>query len=444
MFFHQNDDRLGNMGKLASSQCISHFQDVDLKVKAAEKVENDNNVLRFDRLKRKYERFYSLKDAARNFGDRFIKIVTNGKISVSKYQSMINCQLFAKGESFNSHLDQSGKAFYSGLQTCKKPECPMCGAKIASRRAKEVRTAIDFAYDKEKGTTHMASFTLPHYLSQHCQEVFDNLTKSYKSFNGHRIFKTIYNKFGSFGSITAKETNYSFKNGWHHHIHVLYLCKNKITKEQQEEFRIKLCDHWVNCLLKLDIPIKNLDSLKKHSFDIKYNISSSDYLAKQNMCGTAGDLELTLSNNKKSYGKKGVHPLQLLDLYKSTKDNKYALKYLEYVNTMHGTNRIAFSKGLKEHIKIKLLKNWEICEEQTEIAQPLSLEYTQEHRKFMTRHKLDDVVLRLSEISLESVVKYFKNKGFDDVKIVLTASIRNVSKEHNDRLINIMKAENKP
>ena len=78
----------------------------------------------------------------------------------------------------------------------------------------------------------------------------------------------------------------------------------------------------------------------KHSIDIRFNCSTSDYLAKFDCKSNWGvDREIAKASTKKGKGS-GKHPFQLAD------ENKDEL-FIEYVKAIKGRHQLRWSRFLK-------------------------------------------------------------------------------------------------
>ena len=97
------------------------------------------------------------------------------------------------------------------------------------------------------------------------------------------------------------------------------------------------------------------DDFLKHAIDIKFNCSTSDYLAKFDDKSHWGiDREIAKASTKK--GKKsGKHPFALAD------ENKDAL-FLEYTKAIKGTAQIYWSRGLKDLVGLNEISDEEAAE----------------------------------------------------------------------------------
>lgn len=419
------DGRLGNMGSFTSPP---NTLDSNQGLTDECLVKNLKNIAS------KYNDFYSLKKGIKAVGNTVNKKTPDGRIiKVNQYQKYLNCSNYISGSSHNCyiHKDKKQNPFFSNIQTCHSPECPVCGPKIASARADEVTKAIELCYANKGHHVAMITKTIPHYFGQSCSTVMNNLLKVNNKFSSGKVYKKIKDRFGIYGTITAKETTYSESNGWHHHLHQLYFFNRSLTDDEKREFEFKITDRWVKSVLNSSLECKSHDDLYKRGIDVIWDVSSSQYIAKQSMASdyTSGDLEITLANNKRSL--KNVHPIQLIQMYSKTNDLKYIYRYLEYIDSMSVTKRIAFSPGLKRDLKMNIKTDEEIVQACSDNTDEYSIELMFQHLNYIVENKLHSQMLSKASVNFDLVIDDFVKAGIDPPKVVLTDSIFNSSKERN-------------
>ena len=105
--------------------------------------------------------------------------------------------------------------------------------------------------------------------------------------------------------------------------------------------------------------IEKQDDFLDHSIDIKFNCSTSDYLAKYDCKSHWGiDREIAKASSKK--GKKnGKHPFQLIE------ENQDEL-FLEFAKAIKGKAQLYWSRGLKEKVGIFDITDEEAAEKEAD------------------------------------------------------------------------------
>nr|WP_045625976.1 protein rep [Vibrio parahaemolyticus] len=113
-----------------------------------------------------------------------------------------------------------GGAFFGGLVQCGSVwTCPVCGAKIAERRAGELREAMGIA-NRRGLHVSLVTMTVRHGIGDHISDLMPRLAKSQTSFWGRRKVKDTFSNFGLVGRVRSLEVTYG-SSGWHPHTHIL-------------------------------------------------------------------------------------------------------------------------------------------------------------------------------------------------------------------------------
>lgn len=111
-------------------------------------------------------------------------------------------------------------AGFSGLTTCGSVwVCPVCNAKIMSRRAVEIGGAV--AVWQQVGLpVAFATFTMRHHKGQSLADLWQALTDAWRAITGGRGWREDCERFGIAGWVRVVEVTIG-PNGWHVHTHVL-------------------------------------------------------------------------------------------------------------------------------------------------------------------------------------------------------------------------------
>jgi len=149
-------------------------------------------------------------------------------------------------------------AFYGGLQTCGQIwKCPVCAAKITERRRKlwehALNSKVITTTQYEDGAvakliSHgwslaMATFTLEHHFGEELQSVIGRLERAYQlMWSGKWAVK--FKASGSIvGTVRAMEVTHGM-NGWHPHIHCLFIMEGAGMRYQHASARSDLQERW--------------------------------------------------------------------------------------------------------------------------------------------------------------------------------------------------------
>ena len=230
---------------------------------------------------------------------------------------------------------RSYRAYYNGVVTCANALlCPVCSPRIMGIRSGEIGTAVKlWLLDNPVNTCYMLTFTFSHSVSDSLSWLLEAFKISLKRFWARGDLKRLLASSGRVGRITATEIQYSQKNGWHPHQHVLLFCK--ITDFDRE----KLADFWLNALEK-----SGLSGLSEIAFDLIEARSCETYLTKISS-------EMALGNLKQGRGSGHFSPMQLLS--EAADGGDWAAdRFCELFRATRGIHSLCWSRGLKAHFGI--------------------------------------------------------------------------------------------
>ena len=249
-------------------------------------------------------------------------------------------------------LKNANKAFYKGLQTCGSVwTCPICANKIQEIRRQEIAHAMAHFYSQNKQAV-MITFTFPHTHNEALKDLLKSFKASLKLLRKGGTWSRNLKKLGYMGLIRSLEITHG-QNGWHPHTHELWFIDENLNEKEFKEF---ILSKWFDACNQAGLIAENKqDDFLKHAIDIKFNCSTSDYLAKFDDKSHWGiDREIAKASTKK--GKKsGKHPFALAD---ENKDNLF----LEYTKAIKGMAQIFWSRGLKKSIGLNEITDEEAAE----------------------------------------------------------------------------------
>jgi len=244
------------------------------------------------------------------------------------------------------------------LQTCGSVwTCPICANRIQEQRRGEIAQAMKFLCAEAQGKQAvMITFTFPHTVSDKLKELLEKFSKSLMTFKSGKAFVGFKNKYGFEGLIRSLEITRG-GNGWHPHTHELFFVDKNLD---QPEFKEWLQNRWLNVCVKsglVDIEDdKQVDAFLKVSLDVKFNCSTSDYLAKFDDKANWGvDREIAKASSKNSK-KNGLHPFELAH-------KGYSQLFIEYTDAIKGKAQLFWSRDLKKKVGIFDITDEEISEE---------------------------------------------------------------------------------
>lgn len=273
------------------------------------------------------------------------------------------------------------RSHYAGLMQCGSVwHCPVCGAKVAERRATELREAFDKAKAKGWHISHLV-FTFPHRSGQSLQGNLEAFLSAYKKFWDSKPLRNYVQLRGIEGRIRALEVTYNFSNGWHPHIHLLVFSTSPIPTSDKE----LLYTHWADKCLRVGLDKPSL----RHGLLIQDGSSAGEYINKfaddSKFTGSGSSVtwdmadEMTKLNSKTA--SKGFTPFDFLRVINSPETFGYDKKdlprfralFTEYAKAFKGKSQLEWGRGKNWDLRKKLgmskgKTDQELVEEQQEEA----------------------------------------------------------------------------
>lgn len=256
------------------------------------------------------------------------------------------------------------KAFYGGLMVCGSVwTCPVCASKISERRRTELKTAFKAHLDGG-GYCTMLTLTFSHSSRDKLDDLLIALGKSINKFRSGKRYNNIRKEIGLIGSIRAFEITYGV-NGWHPHIHLLFMHDNEIESWDWADMEDKLYSLWSGACAA-----NGLECSRQHGLKIHDAAEASTYIGKwgdlmDKRWGT--DSEMTKANIKK--GRAGsMTPFDFLRVVIQDGDLEYQDKFQEYAKATKGKRQLVWSPGLKDRFLIEEKTDEEVATEKVEEA----------------------------------------------------------------------------
>lgn len=144
----------------------------------------------------------------------------------------------------------SGIAGFAGLCTCGSVwACPVCNAKIMSRRALELGLLLAAAQSQGWWLAFL-TFTARHRQGQPLSPLWDALTYAWASCTSQsRSWRQAKAQHGVEGFVRAAEVTYG-RNGWHPHLHPLLMGTGKMTEQDVRDLHRWMFDAWQAALVR--------------------------------------------------------------------------------------------------------------------------------------------------------------------------------------------------
>ncbi len=255
---------------------------------------------------------------------------------ISKYSDRVNtCQtpLMSK-----VGVTRNG---FTNLSTCKSKACPHCTMRKEEKEMKKIKEIIEQSLLSGYKILFI-TFTGKHDRFESYEELRDELIKAYERMQNSSKCEKLKKEYGLFGYVKKVEETFQITNGWHNHLHVLFILD---TKKDTDNFVDKMFEMWSNQYSKNYG--KTLDRKAFVSKEVTTQEGISRYMAKS--WGISD--EMTISSRKKG---KGVHPMYLIRKYKETGNTRYLSAFKEYESAMYKKS-ITYSQGLSKAFSYEVM-----------------------------------------------------------------------------------------
>lgn len=317
------------------------------------------------------------------------------------------------------YVPATKSAHFGNLQTCGSVwSCPVCAAKVTSRRREELGQAVDI-WTGQGNSVLLASFTLQHLKADNCLSVLLAILKAFSRFWDGRPGQRIIGKYKLAGRVRGLEVTYTIANGWHWHFHVLLFVTGQADPLLIQDMKGEFTQRWQYLLAK-DGRFADSD----HGVDIRFTDQDvADYVSKYGVeggpkIGAAQTWteahELALAPIKRA-AKGGFTAHQLLGL-SLCGDKQAGRLFVEYHQAVKGRRQLQWSKGLRDLLGMRPEKtDEEIAAQQEQNAVELA-RFEREHwRVILANDARADVLKALKTGDSWAVLEFCESLGLMDV-----------------------------
>lgn len=267
-------------------------------------------------------------------------------------------------------------AGYSGVATCGSIwACPVCSARIQSGRRTELSRLVEWA--SEQGFSVLfGTMTLRHHVHQSLKFIWKALGECFRAVRTNGSVRKMRDELGFSGYVRTVEVTHGRKNGWHPHIHMLYIIEKDAESLSDQEIKA-LGDAefsaWKAAALREDLgsPLRERYQLERVTGDIQEYMAKAEYdpkspggIAKEGYRHEkSAAFEMAGAATKVAWGKSRT-PFQILADFQETYNADDADLWLEYEQASKGKKALTWSNGLKKRIALDEVTDEELAEEQ--------------------------------------------------------------------------------
>lgn len=288
---------------------------------------------------------------------------------VSALKRVCGCGRWRRGDKAAVEVlrRDDGTAYFDGTQTCGSPwACPVCAAKIRQRRADEIERGL-LRHLANGGGVLTQVLTLPHDAGDSLAGTFGTVTKGWRRLLSGRAGERMKAELGIVGTIKSTEPTHG-PNGWHPHLHVLWLLERPPTKADAARLESHVYARWAAFVEKAGYrrpmqrwchvePIRDASDVAGYVTKIS---SDSQWDVPLEM--TRHDLKEGRTDDETRAGHRT--PWQILRDYARTGDERDRALWLEYERTTHRKHPVTWSKGLKNRLEVAERTDDELAEEE--------------------------------------------------------------------------------
>jgi len=275
-------------------------------------------------------------------------------------------------------VKSTGEHFhFDGIMACGSVWlCPICSPRIAQERRRELENASK----RKNFFPVMATATLQHERGDALSNLLQVLNESLKKMKSGRAWQRFSEKYCIRAFVSAHETRYSKKAGWHPHKHIVFFLEKPVNID---EFKREIVAIYTRRVEK-----SGGYASEFHSMDVR---AGSDAFEKYI---TKDDVPFELLGEYYKTSNYSYSPWELA-VMAGEGDEQARMLYLEYAKATHGKKQFVYSHGGKKVLGID-----EKTDEQLVNEQPESVEITRIPRAswlVVLREEKQAVVLRIAE-----------------------------------------------
>lgn len=226
--------------------------------------------------------------------------------------------------------------YYNNLTSCKSSVCNKCRQKREIEDKKRIDRILSNAFLLNSKVL-FTTLTIPHSRKESFDALYKELIDSFTLITRRKSLKEKY----QYDFIKKVETTLSIKNGFHNHLHILFIFPESVNVDVSN-FSALFYSEWSKVAKKNYG--KQCDKKGYKSFEITSNEGISTYFSKSN------DLAFELSNSTTKQAKKdNINVLDLLTEYEKTGKKCYLNAFHEYEKGINNKNIITYSRSIKKY-----------------------------------------------------------------------------------------------
>lgn len=240
-----------------------------------------------------------------------------------------------------------GRAFLHGAQHCASPwACPLCTPIIRSRRAQDLRHAVQWWRQIGDHGLVFVTLTVPHSKSERLGTLIDLVAGSWSRMRGSHAWRRLADRTGIRHHVRSMEVTWSPASGWHAHLHVLLF-----TETMPDTKTLKKTIHtlWADAVHALSPDRRPVS--KRHGVTVEpvtdEGLLLAGYMSKSPDRRDIA-LEMTRSDRKQGRRKGSLNPFEFLDDGTNIDEPVARALWCEYVDATYRRRTITWSRRLRQ------------------------------------------------------------------------------------------------
>jgi hypothetical protein len=259
----------------------------------------------------------------------------------------------------------AGRAHYAGVLSCGSVwNCPVCAAKVATRRTGEVHTVLT-QHLEAGGGAEFLTLTLPHDVGDALVKTRRIAADGWKRVQQGRGWVAMKEAVGITGTIRTLEVTHG-RNGWHPHVHALVLTARPCTEGE----RAQLLDHAFAAWSAVVVKAGQRAPLPQHT-TISAVRDAEDVAQYVTKIGAA--LEVTQGAAKTGRRAGQRTPFAVLADFLAHGDADDLTVWRDWEAGMKGARQLTWTRGLKARFQVDEATDEEVATEEVGGALVVSL-----------------------------------------------------------------------
>jgi hypothetical protein len=278
----------------------------------------------------------------------------------SDLKSVALCRKSCIMDQANLGITHDGRASISGLKTCKSVwACPTCSLQVWNARKELLHQHLEAADDQGLSVS-LTTLTMRHSLKHSLKALWKALQPAWNAVNSDRLISDLRTDAQHVGFIKRLEVTYSFKFGWHVHLHVLDFWQKPLTDKFVKEYEEAMFAPYERKLVRSGLPaLKPGVAVVMQKLELGSAAESiASYLTA--LATEKVALELSSSVGAKQARMGNITPFGILDL--AMADLSHLPLWHEWEHGSKGKKALQYSQSLLDYLKVKEVDDEELNE----------------------------------------------------------------------------------